>query len=205
MVALCGEHHKKADAGAFRTDQLRELKRPSPAAVSGRFNWMRNRLLAVVGGNFYYENPIAVAFRDEPQVWFNRDDSGSLLLNLRMVTGSGLPRLRLENNDWLVRGEPVDFESPPSGRRIYARYENEDELRVEFFELPAPEVAHDRYPFSRREDWTNGVIEFPITAVEIRQRVGGTPYEFGPTDSKLPGIRMTGGFLIRNQVGLRWG
>lgn len=50
MVALCAEHHAKADAGAFTPEQLRGYKssaRRTP--VQGRFDWMRNKLLAAVG------------------------------------------------------------------------------------------------------------------------------------------------------------
>src|SRR4029079_15500764 len=55
MLALCAEHHRKADAGAFTVEQLREMKKESPNTVRGRFNWLRNELLAVVGGSFYFE------------------------------------------------------------------------------------------------------------------------------------------------------
>ncbi|MEP7217736.1 MAG: hypothetical protein ABI876_02405 [Bacteroidota bacterium] len=48
MIALCAEHHKKADAGAFTDDQLRQFKQRGvdPAIeIKGRFDWLRNRLL----------------------------------------------------------------------------------------------------------------------------------------------------------------
>jgi hypothetical protein len=44
MVALCREHHDKADAGAFTREQLRQLK-TKRARVTGRFDWMRQDLL----------------------------------------------------------------------------------------------------------------------------------------------------------------
>src|SRR3990172_955656 len=51
MIALCGEHHAKADVGAFTREQLREFKRGAierAEEVKGRFDWMRHSLLAVV-------------------------------------------------------------------------------------------------------------------------------------------------------------
>jgi hypothetical protein len=45
MVALCREHHDKADAGAFTRDQLRQLKTKRAHRVTGRFDWMRQDLL----------------------------------------------------------------------------------------------------------------------------------------------------------------
>ncbi|MDP9457654.1 MAG: HNH endonuclease, partial [Actinomycetota bacterium] len=49
-------------------------------------------LLAVVGGNFYYDTPIIFQYQGEPSIWFNRDEDGYLLLNVRMLSTSGQPR-----------------------------------------------------------------------------------------------------------------
>src|SRR5207244_10356583 len=101
MIALCATHHAKA--GAWTAAELRAMKqvpldRPE---VSGRFEWMREDILAVVGGSFFYETPKMVIFRDEPMIWFERDEYRRLLLNLRVLTTSGEPRTRLSNNDWM--------------------------------------------------------------------------------------------------------
>jgi hypothetical protein len=66
MIALCGLHHPKADAGAYSKEQLREFKRrlaERAEEAKGRFEWMRHSLLGVVGGNFYYETPVVFQFR----------------------------------------------------------------------------------------------------------------------------------------------
>src|SRR5687767_11098961 len=71
MIALCGEHHAKAHAGAFTVDQLRSFKAldaNTVRTIEGRFDWMRNDLLIVVGGNFYHETPVAVQIRGTPVV-----------------------------------------------------------------------------------------------------------------------------------------
>src|SRR5215211_1730983 len=61
MVALCREHHDAADAGAYSEHDFREMKaRDRAQALRGRFEWRRQRLLAIVGGTFYYETPIPV-------------------------------------------------------------------------------------------------------------------------------------------------
>lgn len=203
MVALCAAHHKKADFGSFTVDQLRAMKRPNGSIVSGRFDWLRHRMLSVVGGNFFYETPVPVQFRGKRQVWYTRDEQGYLLLNLRMVTAApGEPRLRLDDSDWIVVGDPVEFESPPSGRKIEAKYGNGDELRVEFFELLEVEDAFKRYPTTRPDMWTQ--VEFPITAVEIQNLIGGDSFGFGPSWSKLRGVTMTGCFGAHCSVGLEW-
>jgi hypothetical protein len=60
MIALCAEHHAKADAGAFTTEQLRKMKSQPTRPIQGRFDWLRNRVVSIIGGNAYYENPIAL-------------------------------------------------------------------------------------------------------------------------------------------------
>ena len=193
MVALCAEHHKKADAGAFTREQLKAMKIRPAVAVGGRFDYLRQRLLAVVGGSFFYETLEILRFRGEPAIWFNRDEHGHLLLNLRMITGSGERRLRLEDNDWIVQGNPVDFESPPSGRRIFGRYTNGDELKVEFFNLASASDVNRRYPHADAQHWPH--VEFPITAVEVLEKIGGSEFGFGPSWIRLPGLALHGGFL----------
>ncbi|PLS85964.1 MAG: hypothetical protein CYG60_09755 [Actinobacteria bacterium] len=74
---------------------MREFKQAGadrPEEVRGRFEWMRHSLLAVVGGNFYYDTPIIFQYQGEPSIWFNRDEDGYLLLNVRMLSTSGQPR-----------------------------------------------------------------------------------------------------------------
>ena len=121
MIALCAEHHAKADAGVFTVEQLRELKlkgRSHAPEVRGRFEWMRRKLLAVVGGNFYFETPVILKFRDRPIIWFSRDSEGYILLNVQMLTTSNEPRAHIEENFWLLRGDPTDVESPPHGKLL---------------------------------------------------------------------------------------
>lgn len=187
MIALCAEHHRKADAGAYTREQLRKLKSVAhghAAEVAGRFDWLRNRLLAVVGGNFYYETPVIFTFRDHPVIWFNRDVDGHLLLNLGMLSTVKEERLHLDDNFWIAKGNLSDFECPPSGKLLRAEYPNGDMVRIQYFELSSSEEIKRRYPDAHTDAWK---VELPITAVEIHFRVGGTELEFGPRWTRLPG------------------
>jgi len=117
-----------------RRRNLRRMKaKASKAAgeVRGRFEWMREDVLAVVGGNYYYETPNMVVFREQPLIWFERDDERRLLLNLNMLSTSGEPRTSLANY-WLLRGQPEDVESPPNGSYLRVRYANGDDISVRF-------------------------------------------------------------------------
>jgi hypothetical protein len=197
MVALCVEHANKADGGSFTSEQLAALKREGRSraeAVSGRFDWMRRELLAVVGGNFYYRCPVVLQIGDRKAIWFSRDDSGSLLLNFWMPTTSGEERASISENFWIVPPAVKDLECPPSGKRIHVHYPNDDELRVEFFEMESVKDLRKRYPeMSHMVDRSD--LPWPLIGVELWEKAPGTPIEFGPKVSRLPGIQIRGSFM----------
>lgn len=206
MIALCREHHDKAEAGAFTKDQLRQFKVEGQwraDEVRGRFDWMRREILAVVGGNFYLETPVIVAYQGKPLIWFKRDPDGYLLLNFQMLTMSEHPRVSLEDNYWSAGGNPDDLVSPPSGRLLEVSYSNGDRLRIEFLELDFAEHFEARYPDAML---IATQIAFPITAVELQQGVGGTEIEFGPREKRWGrGGGMRNCFAARCNVGLELG
>ena len=187
MIALCSEHHPKADAGAFTLEQLHNFKvnaKKNHEQLLGKFDWLRNKLLVVVGSCFFYETLTILTVQKSPVIWLRRDNEGYLLLNLQMLTTSKENRLWLEDNYWIQKGSPTDFECPPSGKLIRAKYANGDEIKIEFFELNSVEAARKHYPNAQVERWS---IEFPITVVEVMSNVGGTDISFGPNWSKIPG------------------
>jgi hypothetical protein len=199
MIALCAEHHAKADVGAYTTQQLRSLKNSPPREPAGRFEWMRRELLVVVGGNCYYQTPVAVQFRGRPTVWVNRDSEGYLLINLSMLSASQEPRAMMQDNFWTVLGAPSDVECPPSGRKLKIQYSSGDRLGIEFFPVEAVADITARYPDAQADRWGIG---YPITAVEIQMKVGGTPIEFGPRSTQVGGLHMTNCFMSHCGVGL---
>ena len=184
MIALCATHHAKA--GAWTVEQCRAMKSvpPDRPEVRGKFEWMRQDVLAVIGGNFYYETPNMVVFRGSPIIWFNRDDQRRLLLNFRVLTASGQSRLRLEDNDWIIRGNPLDVESPPNGTRLRVRYDNGDDVSIRFREWNDMPSLGSEYP---RALALGTHLSFPLVTAEITFDVGGTQISFGPTTTKLPG------------------
>jgi hypothetical protein len=173
---------------------------------------MREDVLAIVGGNFYYQVETAVQFRDAPVVWFTRDPDGRTMVNTQMLTTSGEPRMVMLENVWITEGSAErTIVCPPSGRQVHASYPNSDELRIEFRELASVDDLDRHYPKSTRpgeaprshaETTDHAGITFPIAAVEITMNVGGTPVRFGPRSTSLPGGIITGGWMIRGRVGL---
>jgi len=135
---------------------------------------MRNRLLAVVGGNFYYETPIILKFREQPVIWFERDEGNYLLLNLHMLSTSKEPRASIVNNEWFNVGGEEDIVCPPSAKYLKISYPNGDMASIEFFEINTIEDANRRYPDAGVSNWP---IELPITAVEVTSIVANSGLE----------------------------
>ena len=205
MIAFCREHHIQADHGAFTVDQIRTFKKEAKrtwAQVSGKFNWMRHRLLTVVGGNFFYETPVVFQLKGTPIIWFERDESDYLLLNLTMLTTSGEPRASIRNNEWINTGSEADIECPPSAKRLRIRYKNGDLIAIEFFELAAIEDAKKRYKDAYVEEWD---IEFPVTAVEVTNVIAGSGLEFNARETKIGGGVMRNCFMSNCSAGLTVG
>jgi hypothetical protein len=163
---------------------------------------MRDDVLAVIGGNYFYETPHMVVFRDEPMIWFERDEERRLLLNLRVLTASGLPRTRLENNDWVIRGDPVEVDSPPNGSRLRVRYDNGDDVSIRFREWAGPTQLGGTFP---RALALGADLRFPLVTAEITIDVGGTDIKFGPTTTRLGGAQLTGNVVSHCQAGFAFG
>jgi hypothetical protein len=226
MIALCRDHHPEADAGAFTVEQLRNLKRigrDRTAALGAQFNWMREELIAVIGGNFYVRTPIAVRVGDTPVVWFNRDEDGRLLVNLRALTTSGQPRMAMIDNFWVTEGsDEREIVCPPSGRLVSAKYPNGDRLKVEFREAKSAEDFETQFPPAelpadlKARFERSGIplsdpshlgsikasgIRFPVATVEITLKIAGTDIDFGPNRTAVGGTMITGSWMVSNGVG----
>lgn len=201
MIALCTEHHAQADGGAFTTEQLKHLKhsKDAAAAVKGRFNWLRNELLMVVGGNYFLETYEAVRYKGYPLIWLNRDDEGYLLLNIAAVTVDGEPRLSMEENFWTAHGNEEDVECPPSGKMLSAKYANGDSCSVKFLELTSPEALRRQYPSAPKALFD---INTPVTAVEVTLRLKSVELDIGPKETVINGNSMGGNFAVRCSAGI---
>jgi hypothetical protein len=207
MIALCVGHHKKADGGAYTVDQLRALKlnRAHADEVRGEFDWLRNEVLAFVGGNFFHETPRILTIDGKDIVWFRRDEDGYLRLNVRMI--SLLPRDRavIEDNVWTNIGSPIDLKSPPHGKELTIEYENGDYLHVRFFVLETADQAYEKYNCAALRE-----LNYPITAVEVNCRVGGTNIDLRSAGTSIGSSLFSGNFAshcgcgFSIDVGGRW-
>ncbi|OXS19876.1 hypothetical protein CGU37_22415 [Pseudomonas fluorescens] len=186
MIALCVEHHAQADGGAFTIEQLRSFKGSADLAaeVKGRFNWMRNDLLLVLGGCYYLETYEILRYKGDRVIWLSRDEEGYLLLNVAESTVDGEPRFSMEENFWTTHGKEIDIECPPSGKKLSVKYANGDSCSVEFLELASEEALRKRYADAPADLFS---IKTPITAVEVTFRLKTVGVDFGPKKTILGG------------------
>jgi hypothetical protein len=130
MIALCLQHHKEADGGAFTKQQLRQMK-SSPylkrvgGLPAGRFNWKREQLLVVAGGNYYLEAESILRVNDHRIVWLSKDKEGCEQLNLDIRRADGSKLVSMLHNDWEIHTSIDDLECPPSGNSLSLRLKGE--------------------------------------------------------------------------------
>jgi len=122
MVALCLQHHKEADAGAFAPDQLRAFKttvtRDRPV---GRFNWKREQLILRAGGGLYVGCTVFLEMAGHQMIWLTADDDGNQMLNMDVRGAHGKLAFAMRDNCWTVLTELDDVEAPPSARSLVLR------------------------------------------------------------------------------------
>lgn len=225
MIALCREHHIQADGGAFTREQLHRYKRTGKEKskrLAGQFAWRREEFLAVAGGNYYYKQTVLIRLGNEPLIWFTRSADGEQLLNMRLPSISHRPRLQIEGNFWKVLGKPVEFSCPPGGKKIYAKYDNGDEIGVRFLSVNRDDVAKREFPGLLHEATydlssrgfgeivvppvASDDLSIPFTAVEVTLNVADTPIRLDKRSTTLPGNNMiTGGFMTGGMVGIQIG
>jgi hypothetical protein len=164
MIALCKEHHDQADAGAFTKEQLQVLKQKSQAEyVSGKFNWMRQKLLFTGGGTGIFDPRIVLTIAGKKVIWFTRDDHGNFLLNLEILNSDGKLIFKMEENFWTILESPTDFVCPPSGRKINITYGDQIRFTVEFDDIYLPQFEK-RFNVKIREEYKK---YFPTTIVNL--------------------------------------
>jgi hypothetical protein len=198
IIGLCGIHHPPADHGAFTVDQLREYKQAAAEeapTVRGQFHWLRQKMVLVSGGWFFVENRVDVQVNGRPAVWFNRDDEGHALLNVRMPPSGPSRRVVIEDNSWVEVGNAKDLVAPPGGKSLEVSYANGDHLGVKFAPIQNVEELEKRYPGAGKVG-----LALPMTFVDVVLKVPalGIDIDTGRTQ----GSKVTNGVLERGGVGL---
>ncbi|PCI57393.1 MAG: HNH endonuclease [Gammaproteobacteria bacterium] len=202
MIALCAQHHKKADGDAYTVEQLHTLKKDKANAdiVKGNLDWLRQDLLAVIGGVFYFETPTPVLIDNQEVISIKRDEEGYLRLSINMLSIQPEERLIIDSNSWENIGNPIDLRCPPQGKELEVKYANGDQLYLHFFVIKSAKEANEKYNsniFASHSD-----IVFPITVVEINMSIGGTSINFSPLETTFSTNTIKGCMMSKCSVGL---
>ncbi|MEV5574440.1 hypothetical protein AB0L06_30770 [Spirillospora sp. NPDC052269] len=157
---------------------------------------MRRDILTVVAGNFFYNVSTVLEINGVKSIWFDRDEAGYLLLNLRMPTLADRPRAQIEQNAWLIAPDLDELVCPPHGRLVDVTYRNGDRFRIEFFNAEDSEFLSRRYGITL--GWTS--LDFPVTVAEIWETANGMPISLTPKSiefatNKISGNIVEGEFL----------
>lgn len=225
MIALCQEHHSKADAGAFTNEQLLEFKKnPVSKIVKGEFNWLRNKLVLRLGSNWYYNSNTILTIENKKIIWFNRDIKNNLLLNFILPTTTGEWQYIIKDNWWFKVGKPKTLVCPPSGKKIEIRYSNKNYIKIDFTEYLNPNGLLKKYsnapnellnkenevitqlkknPRMRNLDWPElKEVKYPLTVINIDVNIKKTPIVF---TSNIDSVGITNSLFWNVQSAIKIG
>jgi hypothetical protein len=163
-------------------------------------------VLAVVGGNFYYETRVPLQIGPQPVVAFERDGDGRLLLDINMPSTTGEPRVRIDRSDWIETGIPTELECAPGERSLRARYAAGDVLAVELDEVAAERTLLERYGDSALGHQLQRLgdrLVFPLLTLEVTLQIVGV-LDLGPRGARVSGEALpAGAFAAQGAVGLQ--
>jgi hypothetical protein len=178
--------------------QLHEFKRSARQErghVKGRFEWMGQELLGVLGGNFAYECPIPLYYCKQPVIWFNRNQDDYLQVNLAMPRTPDNVVPVLDHSDRLVSADVQAIECAPSGRRLSVTYPNGNKLEIEFKPIETNQEAVKRYPDATKY---LAKLQYPLVSVEFEMKVAALAIDIASTRMQLPNAT-----IFRNSMGER--
>jgi hypothetical protein len=156
----------------------------------------------VAGGNFYYNNRVAIALRGDPLIWFNVDEEGYKLLNLKLFDHNGNLRVHIEDNIWQVKAGVNDIECPPSGKELKLYLDNGDNIRMRFNEVNSEEDFNKFYPGVNSSIMTD---EYPFSALNVALKLKTFNIDFQERKTSIngnKGIILMNNFMKNNGTGL---
>jgi len=149
MIALCLQHHKEADGGAFTDEQLRETKQNSYLKKmgefpKGRFNWRREQLLVLFGGNLVLGPEVILQVWEEPIIWLFKDEQGFEQLNLKICDSTRKTLFKMRDNDWLAYPPFDELECPPRGNSLdFRSLSNDLRIKLRFSMVSKSKLKRD--------------------------------------------------------------
>lgn len=155
MIALCREHHDKADDSFYTKEQFLNLKKNpviNSKNVSEEYSYLRRNTVCFVGGSLGYDTKYILMIDEEPVIWFELDEMGYDRLSLLIKDSQGNVILYMDRNDWITPTRNVfDIECSARGKtlKVISRDKKTDfelrfdDLKVEEFKRRMLELGHN--------------------------------------------------------------
>lgn len=206
MIALCSEHHAKADA--WTKHDLREMKSKASAdrdAVRGRFEWMADEVLTVMGGSIFVGTRTPIKLDDRTVFGYERDHRGRLQLSLAIgqLSAKGDLKTRVDKNDFIIGDEADDVECPPNGKLLKIRWSNGDRLSVEFKRWTNRELFQKYPQLWRVPDQYRAFLVLPLLTCDVQFELAGTPWKITPSESLWPFLKDKRGIYVTAALRMR--
>jgi hypothetical protein len=120
MIALCADHHLKADAGTFSPEQLKSFKHSPNSAgfVRTKFEWSLDRCLIRLGG-CYAPEWCSIILGQDKVLEVLRDTTGHNSINMLLRDEHGTPIATMERSVFRCDVNAVnDLSISASGTRL---------------------------------------------------------------------------------------
>ena len=122
MIALCATCHNHADGNSFSKEYLHKLKKASPSTPpKGNVPWKLDKMLIIIGGNYFYalRPQFALRFLNQTLFSLERDDNRYFLINANIINHLGDSVAKIENNDILIDPKIIgDFKCTVQSKKI---------------------------------------------------------------------------------------
>ena len=121
MIALCTGCHRRADAGAFSHDELRQWKSScrKPTSVTGHFDFKSEQVLLSAGGGVFVGAETLLTLNGSRIAWLSNEE-GKMLLNLEIQDPDGR-EIVMRDNCWVAPTDFFEIESPPHAHALKIR------------------------------------------------------------------------------------
>jgi len=120
MIALCLEHHKKADVDTWSNDTLYSYKNAeNRIPVNGQIDWDMHKSVILVGSNFFFGETFSFIIRDIEVFALKQKSDGKFYINAILLDEKCQILSEIRENDIILNPFAVeDFECTPSGSEI---------------------------------------------------------------------------------------
>lgn len=121
IIALCREHHDKAEGGHYTKEYLRELKAGSYSVtdIKEHFPWARGQFIVRVGGLYCGGSDTVIRVDEEPVVQISTSDGGLLSVSFVLRSKDGQTVATMNNNIFeLGPRPPADLLTTTTATRI---------------------------------------------------------------------------------------